>query len=68
MKKTESAVLYSTPVRSRSLARPSIFAFPMFARSRFETRYRVASRGSKRISIFERSGRPAGQSDVFSQG
>lgn len=51
MKNTASAVLYWTPVNFRSLARPSILAFPMFARSRFETKYRVASRGSNRRSI-----------------
>lgn len=51
MKNTDSAVLYSTPESFRSLDRPSIFAFPMFARSRLETRYRVARRGSIRMSI-----------------
>lgn len=52
MKKTDSAVLYSTPERFRSVARPSIFAFPMFARSRLETRYKRAKIGSIRMSIF----------------
>lgn len=56
IKKTARAVLYSTPDRPRSVARPSILAFPMFALSRLETRYRRARRGSIRMSILIREG------------
>lgn len=56
MKNTAKAVLYSTPERFRSAASPSIFAFPMFARSRLETRYRTAKRGSIRMSILSQEG------------
>lgn len=65
MKNTDSAVLYSTPESFRSLDRPSIFAFPMFALSRLDTRYRVAKRGSIRMSILNQE---VSQGIVFSQG
>lgn len=64
MKNTDSAVLYSTPDSFRSLDRPSIFAFPMFALSRLDTRYRVAKRGSMRRSIFSQE---VSQRIAFSQ-
>lgn len=45
MKKMVNVLLYSLLVMFRSSWRPSIFAFPMFVRSKKEMRYKRASHG-----------------------